>query len=113
MVRRWIMAASYGGIGAWMLHRPEDYTSSTYTVLKQMWGFEWWGALFLLVATLCAIPFVPRLVAIGALAGHTTVWAFGLAASNFTGDSAAPTAFVPWLTLMALILHAASRPVDG
>lgn len=113
MIRRRIVAAGLALVGAVMVARPDLFRSPTYTVAEAIAPLRWWGAAFLTVAVVSAARATPRVVAVAVLAGHITSWALALAAAVATGDAASPTAWVPWLIIAALVLHAAGRPADG
>lgn len=113
MARRRIVALAFAVHGIGMLVAPDAYTSPTYTVITAVAPLRWWGTAWCLVAVAAAVTAVPRMLAVGLIAGHVTTWAAGLAAAVATGDATTPTAPVPWALVAALVVHSASRPVDG
>jgi hypothetical protein len=113
MTRRRIVAAGFGLIGMLLIVHPEGFRSGTYDVVASIAPLTAWGWAFVIVAVTAALSAVPRSVAVALIAGHTATWAGGLAAANLTGDAVSPVAWVPWVMLVALVLHAAGRPADG
>ena len=104
---RRIIAAMVFVFFADIARHPDDYTSGTYTVLRQVAPLRWWGiALTVLAAVVFATRSLPPLAV---MAGGLVAWTAGLVAALFTGDSQSPAGWVYQAGIIALLFWGAGR----
>lgn len=91
---------------------PDDYTSGTYNVLRDVAPLRWWGIAIaaLAVATVATRSIWP----LALMTGTLLAWTVGLVAAVVTGDSQSPAGWVYQAGIIALLFWAAGRhPVKG
>jgi hypothetical protein len=112
IVPRRIIAAMVFVFFADLARHPDDYTSGTYTVLRDAAPLRWWG---IVLAGLAVAAFFTRSLApLAVMAGALIAWTLGLVAAVATGDSQSPMGWVYQAGIIALLFWGAGRhPVKG
>lgn len=97
-----------------LARRPDDYTSGTYTVLRDAMPLRWWG---ITIAVLAAVTFATRSIwPLAVMTGALLAWTCGIIAAVVTGDSQSPAGWVFQAGIITLLLWGAgrrTRPVEG
>ena len=109
---RRIIAAMVLVFFADLARHPDDYTSGTYEVLRDVMPLRWWG---IAIAALAAIALLTLSIwPLAAMAGALITWTLGLVAAVATGDSQSPAGWVYQAGIIALLFWGAGRhPVKG
>lgn len=97
-----IIAAGMLTNGAGLLLLPGRYTTGSFAVLKQVAPLRAWGAAWIIAGVLTMVSRRPwaMFIAIGTSASFTV----GYAAAVATGQTQAPTTWVPSAVITALLL---------
>lgn len=111
-----VLASRHVLVGFFLLAAPERFTSSSFTVIRDVLPLPAWGMLLVLTgsqavgATVAASEKWARLVLI-ASAGLTAAWCAGFTATGFQGTLDAPQLPIVWAALTSKDLILSAMPL--